>query len=339
MTALAIETANDLEDRLGLEPGALGTTLIDMFGRLSAGLCIHEAVNGRCLFANETLANLMRRKPAQIVGHGMADWLDPSAPASSDSAAGQPVLNSVSSDGPLALWLTVDGEVRHFSIYQRRIAAIDRTAPRLFCSVWVETERAGFDSHSDAPVRIVPETVERLPDWVAADRSSGLPGPGMAADQSVFDERCRQELEWCGRESQECSIVSVGVDDFAPNLARDGRRAEREVARIVEQALQAVRGERDACLRLDCKRFTMLLSGVGLSNAHAWAERVLRHCANHAVELDGAFSRFTVSVGVASYPHTADDSATLLAAANEALDHALARGGDQIALASIRFDG
>ncbi len=57
---LAFETAPELERRLGLQPGALGTALITLLGKLPAGLCIQEAANGRCLFANQTHGRSVR---------------------------------------------------------------------------------------------------------------------------------------------------------------------------------------------------------------------------------------------------------------------------------------
>ena len=43
-------------------------------------------------------------------------------------------------------------------------------------------------------------------------------------------------------------------------------------------------------------------------------------------------------MGVASFPHTADAQEPLVAAAEQALAEAERRGGNQVALASIRFE-
>ena len=47
---------------------------------------------------------------------------------------------------------------------------------------------------------------------------------------------------------------------------------------------------------------------------------------------------FTVSVGVASFPHTAHTQDALVAACDAALAEARRRGGNQVTLAAIRFD-
>ena len=47
---------------------------------------------------------------------------------------------------------------------------------------------------------------------------------------------------------------------------------------------------------------------------------------------------FSVSMGVASFPHTAHSQEELLAACGSALAEAQRRGGNHVTLAAIRFD-
>jgi len=54
--------------------------------------------------------------------------------------------------------------------------------------------------------------------------------------------------------------------------------------------------------------------------------------------LEGRDLGFTVSMGVASFPHTAHSGEGLMQAADTALREAQKRGGNHVALASIRFD-
>jgi diguanylate cyclase (GGDEF)-like protein len=94
----------------------------------------------------------------------------------------------------------------------------------------------------------------------------------------------------------------------------------------------------DASCRLAEERFAVVLSGVGLATAHARMEGVRRQCAAEIVVQGGRDLSFTVSMGVASFPHTADAQEALVAAADQALAEAERRGGNQVALASIRFE-
>ena len=94
----------------------------------------------------------------------------------------------------------------------------------------------------------------------------------------------------------------------------------------------------DASCRIDDDHFAVLLSGVGLATAHARMEGLRRQCATQIVMLDGEELGFTVATGVASFPHTAHDHAELVAACSAALVEARRRGGNTVALASIRFE-
>jgi len=110
---------------------------------------------------------------------------------------------------------------------------------------------------------------------------------------------------------------------------------------VVEAMGRLVRGNTramDASCRMDERLFGVLLSGVGLATAHSRMEGLRRQCATQIVVLDGQELGFSVSMGVASYPHTAATQQDLLAACEGALAEARRRGGNHLTLASIRFD-
>ena len=94
----------------------------------------------------------------------------------------------------------------------------------------------------------------------------------------------------------------------------------------------------DAACRYDDRRFAVLLSGVGLATAHARMEGLRRQCATQIVVLDGQELGFTVSMGVASFPHTAHSQDELVSSCDSALAEAKRRGGNHVTLASIRFE-
>jgi GGDEF domain-containing protein len=66
-------------------------------------------------------------------------------------------------------------------------------------------------------------------------------------------------------------------------------------------------------------------------------EGLRRQCATQIIALEGQELGFTVSVGVASFPHTAQTQEGVIAACEAALTQARHRGGNAVALASIRF--
>ncbi|HZF79617.1 MAG TPA: sensor domain-containing diguanylate cyclase, partial [Rubrivivax sp.] len=77
----------------------------------------------------------------------------------------------------------------------------------------------------------------------------------------------------------------------------------------------------------------------GLATAHSRMESVRRKCAAQIVVHEGQDMSFSVAVGVASFPHTANTQESLQAACEAALAEAQRRGGNQVTLAAIRFDG
>jgi GGDEF domain-containing protein len=66
-------------------------------------------------------------------------------------------------------------------------------------------------------------------------------------------------------------------------------------------------------------------------------EQLRRECAAQIVVSGGRELRFSVSMGVASCPHTAAEAPALVAACQAALAEAQQRGGDQVALARVPF--
>jgi diguanylate cyclase (GGDEF)-like protein len=152
-----------------------------------------------------------------------------------------------------------------------------------------------------------------------------------------FEDHLRREIDLSLREHREFAVVYVQVDPAAegsPPHTGEGRE------RVIEALGRLLRGNTramDAPTRLENERFAVLLSGVGLATAHARMESLRRQCATHLVPRDGEALRFSVSMGVASFPHTSQTRAGLLQAAETALGQARQRGGNHVALASIAF--
>jgi len=132
--------------------------------------------------------------------------------------------------------------------------------------------------------------------------------------------------------------VSIAIDPPPDEVRVLGDVA---IARTLEALGRLLRGNTramDASCRLDETRFAVLLSGVGLATAHSRMEGLRRQCATQIVVLDGRNLGFTVSMGVASFPHTAHTQEALMEAADAALSDAQTRGGNRVTLASIRFE-
>jgi diguanylate cyclase (GGDEF)-like protein len=133
-------------------------------------------------------------------------------------------------------------------------------------------------------------------------------------------------------------MVLLELDADSPRVADLGTRAHDQVLEAMGRLLRGNTRAMDASCRLQDRRFAVLLSGVGLATAHSRMEGLRRQCATQIVVLDGEELGFTVSIGVASFPHTAHSQSDVMAACEAALSEARRRGGNAVALASIRFD-
>ena len=162
----------------------------------------------------------------------------------------------------------------------------------------------------------------------ARDNASGL------YNREHFEDQLRREVDLSVREHREFALVAIEID--APTLGNVVPRAR--VVDALGRLLRSNTRAMDASCRDDESRFAVLLSGVGLATAHSRMEGLRRQCATQIVAHDGRDFGFTVSMGVASFPHTAQSQDGLNAACEAALADARGRGGNRVTLASIRFD-
>lgn len=153
-----------------------------------------------------------------------------------------------------------------------------------------------------------------------------------------FEEHLKREADLSAREHREFSLVAIEIDELAAIAQAHGDLARERVFETLGRLLRANTRAMDSPCRLGNDRFLILLSGVGLATAHARMEGLRRQCAEHIVAFSGQQLNFTISMGVASYPHTAGSSEQLLRSAETALAHARERGGNRVVLASIQFE-
>jgi diguanylate cyclase (GGDEF)-like protein/PAS domain S-box-containing protein len=152
-----------------------------------------------------------------------------------------------------------------------------------------------------------------------------------------FDEQLRREVDLSAREHREFALVAIQVDDHEDLRARHGQQAADRCLQALGQLLRGNTRAMDAPCRIGIDRFAVLLSGVGLATAYARMEGVRRQCEAQIVMQDGQDVRFTVSMGVASFPHSSDELPGLLRLAERALATAQQRGGNGVVLAAIPF--
>jgi diguanylate cyclase (GGDEF)-like protein len=323
---------------LALAEGAMLGGVLELLERLELPFAVKDVATGQYRHANSRMAALLGAPPEQVPGSTDAQWLEATQwpPLRTAEQAAAAMERGALSEHRLE----VGGQRREFSVARIPVAAPDGGVPRLMCSVWVELTEARLrearlqqalgqiEQQQQAAEALRRETF----DQALRDSVTGLYQPAHFVDQ------LRREVDLSSREHREFSLVSIALDPPADDVQALGAPA---ITRILEALGRLLRGNTramDASCRLDESRFAVLLSGVGLATAHSRMEGLRRQCATQIVVLDGRNIGFTVSMGVASFPHTAHTQEALVQAAETALADARKRGGNHVTLASIRFE-
>lgn len=291
-------------------------------------------VAGVWLHAGFRMAEWLGRSPASLVGVRDADVLgDPAALKAADQAAfDQPGWHASEFRCDMA------GVPREFLVLRMRLTGPDGRP--LLALVWRDLAPA---RRREAQLR---QALEQLEQQQLANeqlrRDVQSPSPRDSAtglyNRAHFDDQIRREVDLSTREHREFALVSIELDPLAPEVQALGGAVRRRVQEALGLLLRNNTRAMDASCRYDEDRFAVLLSGVGLATAHSRMEGLRRQCATQIVAHEGREVGFTVSMGVASFPHTASTQDDLRAACEAALADARQRGGNRVTLASIRFE-
>ncbi len=319
--------------------GLLAHSLLALAQQQGLGVGIKQMDDGRYVVANAALCNLLGRPGGDLTGCTDADLL-PAAHTALLRAADHTVLaqgQALSSEHRLDL----PGGRRDLQVL-RVVSSGPGTAPgqRLICSIWQDLAP---QRQRENQLRLALEQLEQqqkandslrleLADQGLRDQASGL------YSRVHFDDQMRRELDLSAREHREFALVYMALDGYSEQVQALGSRAHGRIHEAMGRLLRGNTRAMDASCRLDDRHFAVLLSGVGLATAHSRMEGLRRQCATQIVMLDGVELNFTVAMGVASFPHTAHSHDGLIAACSAALAEAHRRGGNTVALASIRFD-
>ncbi|MDO9284810.1 MAG: diguanylate cyclase [Aquabacterium sp.] len=313
----------------------LAQALLAQAQQQGLALGVKMADDGRYVMVNAALAALLGGGDAGMVGRTDAELLDPTT-ATLLRAADQTAL---AQGGALASDHRFDlrGERREFKVL--RVAGTQGER-RLLCCLWQDLAP---QRQRDSQLRVALDQLEQqqkandalrhdLAEQALRDQASGL------NSRAHFDDQMRRELDLSTREHREFALVYMALDAYSAPVRALGARAHERICEAMGRLLRGNTRAMDASCRMDEQHFAVLLSGVGLATAHSRMEGLRRQCATQIVMLDGQELGFTVAMGVASFPHTAHGHDELIAACTAALAEAQRRGGNTVALASIRFE-
>lgn len=334
------ELGRAVADALEANEVGLAGALLETLDRLGVLLAVKEVASGRYLHVNARMADLFgRASPAELIGLTDAELLEP-AQAAAMRAAEQTALahDAVPTIGEQRI--ERDGRKREFGVTRSAVGRADGRAPKHVLTVWTELT-AQHERENQLKLALAQLEAQQIAaeaqrretqDQALRDNPTGL------YQRVHFDDQLRREVDLSSREHREFALVSIALDPLAEAVRAKGAGARVRVLEALGRLLRGNTRAMDASCRLDEERFAVLLSGVGLATAHSRMEGLRRQCATQIVVIEGQDLGFTVSMGVASFPHTAHTEEELMGAADQALLEAQKRGGNHVALASIRFE-
>lgn len=313
----------------------LGVALLAQADQLGQPLSIKTASDGRYVFVSSAWAKLFGRVPADVVGRSDAELLDPSlatALRTADQAAltqGRPL--------PTEHRFEVGGEKREYNVL--RVVAADASGRPLLCCLWQDLAAA---RQREAQLKMALDQIEReqkaaqalrreMADHGLRDNASGL------YTRAHFEDQLKRELDLSSREHREFALVHIALDSLPEKAVALGASAIDRIHEAMGRLLRGNTRAMDASCRFDDQAFCVLLSGVGLATAHSRMEGLRRQVATQLLVVEGQEFGFTVSMGVASFPHTAHTQDEVVGACQAALAEAARRGGNNVVLAAIRF--
>jgi len=331
-------TVVSLAASLGVAERSLCEALLTWVERSEALLSLKEVGSGRYVHVNVRMAALLGRPAQEVVGLADADLMEPDqwtplrAADQSAAALAAPQMNEHRVEQA--------GRRREFSVLRQVLTAADGAAPRHLCSIWTELTAVRATQAQLQRALLQIESQQRIGEAERTEaRDDGLRDAETGLYQRAhFDDQLRREVDLSSREHREFALVLITIDPLPGDVGAQGAQARTRVLGALGRLLRGNTRAMDASCRLDEERFAVLLSGVGLATAHARMEGLRRQCATQIVMLDGRELGFSVSMGVASFPHTAQSQDELLRASEAALAEARRRGGNHVALASIRFE-
>jgi diguanylate cyclase (GGDEF)-like protein len=307
--------------------GLLG--LLQSAGALAA---LKDGASGRYLWANTAYAAFVGRAASEMVGKTDLELL-PLADAHALRASDQLALGTPDSVATVQHRFERD----HRKVDVRAMRCVLRgegPSAQVLSLWWDESDRLVEAQQLQAALAQL-ERQQAAFDQLSRQQRDGLDRPTELFRSEHFEEHLQRELALSAREHREFALVLLAFDEAAALSSRYGAGGLQQIANAVGHLLRTNTRAMDVMSLLAEDRYAILLSGVGLATAHTRMEQMRRQCSTHVVVHQGLTMPFSVSVGVASFPHTADTLDSLSHAAEQALADARRRGGNRVSLATI----
>lgn len=324
-----------LDPRLAACLAPLAPSLVAQGGR---GLVIKDGASGAWLHVNTVMAQWLGRPAEGLIGRPPALDSELFGEAATVLRVAEQAAATQSEATAAEHKVELGGVRREFEVLRQRLAGPD--GQWLLAAVWHDLAP---DRRRETQLRNALEQLEQqqLANVQLRREAQTAQSPRDTAtglsNRAAFEDQLRREVDLSTREHREFALVQIEIDALADDVAALGAAVRPRVLEALGRLLRSNTRAMDASCRYDDNRFTVLLSGVGLATAHSRMEGFRRQCATQIVAHEGRDIGFTVSMGVASFPHTAQTQDQLRDACESALTEARQRGGNRVTLASIQF--
>ncbi|WP_374316460.1 GGDEF domain-containing protein [Aquabacterium sp.] len=302
--------------------------------QLGIAVLVKDGVGGRYTMANQAGQHMLAEHGPLLVGRNDAEIFDATVAVAMRTADQQAV--SLGSGFSLEHRLELEGHRRDFTVWRQAMAG--EPEGRIL-SVWQDVTESRRREQQLQLALAQLEVQQKNNDELRRNMQDGQVRDSVSGlyHRVHFEEQLRREADLSSREQREFAVVSMSIDGLDEILRLHGAEGAERVIEALGRLLKANTRAMDSPCRLGGDRFVVLLSGIGLATAHSRMEQLRRQCAAHVVPYNGQQIPFTVSMGVASFPHTAGSVEEIMRSADRALGTARESGGNRVALASIQF--
>ncbi len=142
------------------------------------------------------------------------------------------------------------------------------------------------------------------------------------ANRVFIQEQLKQLLIQSKRNKTKVSVLFLDLDDFKPINDEHNHKVGDEVLKIIADRLQATLRDSDVVGRLGCDKFLVLLESTREDN-HAPQQVVnkIKKAISQPISMDWFILHISTSIGMAHYPNDGDDVASLISAADLAMQN------------------
>ncbi|MDT8997848.1 GGDEF domain-containing protein [Paucibacter sp. APW11] len=316
---------------LDVDQAQTAANVLAMAELLGAFVTVKSLANGRYVYASKGMDMLFERVESTIAGSTDADLM-----RIDEVQAMRRVEQAVMAQGHAVLSehrMELGGRRREFSVARMALGGEHVMA------LWTErTDERHRETHLQRALQQIEQqqkTMEQLRREL--QQGSGRDDVSGLYLRAQFDDQLLREIDLSTREHREFALVLIALDPLPPANAELGEEAQQRMLEGMGRMLRANTRAMDAACRVGPHHFAVLLSGVGLATAHARMEQLRRQCIAQIIVLNGHDLGLSLSMGVASFPHTASKQEELLHASQTAVQEAQRRGGNQVVLAPIPF--